>query len=127
MVAFFVGLLFFLREIFIATATADRPISPPVWPARVHLEMPPTRTAAALLLLCTVSAVACNRRDAPPGPERETAAPPAPPAPHGPDSFLVALTTSRGPVAGWCTAPGTYGRIDFSLVHGDLRSARFFR
>src|SRR3989442_11781949 len=60
--------------------------------------MPLTRAAAAgLLLVSTIAALACTRRDAPPrAPQRETVAPPAPPP--TPDSFLVALTTSRGPV-----------------------------
>src|SRR5260221_9299018 len=100
--------------------------------------MPPTRTAAALLLLCTVSGVACSRRDATPrAPQRETAAPtpaptPAPPvtpAPPAPDSFLVALTTSRGPVAVlvhrfW--APPCADRV-YGLVRGGVfDNARFF-
>src|SRR5205809_2685391 len=63
------------------------------------MDMPPTRAAAAaLLLVCTVSTLACTRRDAPPRePQRETAVSTPPVA--APDSFLVALTTSRGPIA----------------------------
>src|SRR5436190_12507098 len=63
------------------------------------MDMPPTRAAAAaLLLVCTVSPLACTRRDAPlREPQRETAVSTQPVA--APDSFLVALTTSRGPVA----------------------------
>src|SRR5207247_8870776 len=79
------------------------------------MDMPPTRAAAAVLLLvCTVSTLACTRRDAPPRePQRETAVSTPPVA--APDSFLVALTTSRGPVAvvvhrSW--APHGGGRID---------------
>jgi peptidyl-prolyl cis-trans isomerase A (cyclophilin A) len=96
--------------------------------------MPLTRAAALLLLVCTVSALACSRRDAPPRePQRETAAPPQPPAvppPPAPDSFLVALTTSRGPLAlvvrrSW--APQGADRF-YALVHaGFYDGARFFR
>src|SRR5881396_2662500 len=83
------------------------------------MDMPPTRAAAAaLLLVCTVSTLACTRRDAPPRePQRETAVSTPPVA--APDSFLVALTTSRGPVAvvvhrSW--APHGVDRL-YALVH----------
>src|SRR5947209_2506665 len=92
--------------------------------------MPLTRAAAAgLLLVSTIAALACTRRDAPPrAPQRETVAPPAPPP--TPDSFLVALTTSRGPVTvvvrrSW--APHGADRF-YTLVHdGFYDGARFFR
>jgi len=92
--------------------------------------MPLTRAAAAgLLLVSTIAALACTRRDAPPrAPQRETVAPPAPPP--TPDSFLVALTTSRGPVTvvvrrSW--APHGADRF-YALVHdGFYDGARFFR
>jgi len=62
------------------------------------MDMPPTRAAAAaLLVVCTVSTLACTRRDAPP--VSRSVRRRCPPARRGPDSFLVALTTSRGPVA----------------------------
>src|SRR5438128_10778652 len=94
------------------------------------MDMPPTRAAAAaLLLVCTVSTLACTRRDAPPRePQRETAVSTPPVA--APDSFLVALTTSRGPVAvvvhrSW--APHGAARL-YALVHpGFYDGARFFR
>jgi len=94
------------------------------------MDMPPTRAAvAALLLVCTVSTLACTRRDAPPRePQRETAVSTPPVA--APDSFLVALTTSRGPVAvvvhrSW--APHGVDRL-YALVHaGFYDGARFFR
>ena len=97
--------------------------------------MPLTRAVAVLVLVCTASTLACSRRDAPPRePPRETAASPAaspPPAPPpAPDSFLVALTTSRGPVAlvvhrSW--APRGADRF-YALVHdGFYDGARFFR
>src|SRR2546430_14587864 len=96
--------------------------------ARVHLDMPLTRAPAALLLACTVSALACSRRDAPPrGPERETAAPPS--APPVPDSFLVALTTSRGPmgvVGHRPLAPHRAGRVFAPGPGGLYDCARFF-
>src|SRR5947199_5305303 len=94
------------------------------------MDMPPTRAAvAALLLVCTVSTLACTRRDAPPRePQRETALS-VPPVP-APASFLVGLTTSRGPVAvvvhrSW--APHGVDRL-YALVHdGFYDGARFFR
>ena len=103
--------------------------------------MSPTKAALALLFLCTVSALACSRRDATPrAPERETSGPPpsapsvpSPPSaavPTAPDSFLVALTTSRGPVSvvvhrSW--APRGADRF-YALVHGRFYDgARFFR
>ena len=94
------------------------------------MDMPPTRAAAAaLLLVCTVSPLACTRRDAPlREPQRETAVSTQPVA--APDSFLVALTTSRGPVAvvvrrSW--APHGVDRL-YALVHaGFYDGARFFR
>ncbi len=92
--------------------------------------MLPTRTIV-LLLVCTVSVLSCNRREPPPRePERETATPPPPTTPQGPDSFLVALTTSRGPVTlvvhrAW--APQGADRF-YTLVKGRFYDgARFFR
>src|SRR5205809_7196930 len=94
------------------------------------MDMPPTRAAAAaLLLVCTVSTLACTRRDAPPRePQRETAVSTAPVA--APDSFLVALTTSRGPVAlvvhrPW--APHGVDRPYAPVQAGYYDSARLFR
>ena len=95
------------------------------------MDMPPTRAAAAaLVLVCTVSTLACTGRDAPPRePPRETVVS-TPPAAAAPDSFLVALTTSRGPVAvvvhrSW--APHGVDRL-YALVHaGFYDGARFFR
>src|SRR2546428_10316843 len=77
-----------------------------------RLDMPPTRAAAAaLLLVCTVSTLACTRRDAPPRePQRETAVSTPPVA--APDSFIVALTTSRGPVAVVAHPSGAPHRVD---------------
>ena len=50
--------------------------------------MSPTKAALALLFLCTVSALACSRRDATPrAPERETPGP-APSAPSAPSAVL---------------------------------------
>src|SRR5438445_10298181 len=94
------------------------------------MDMPPTRAAAAaLLLVCTVSTLACTRRDAPPRePQRETTVSTPPVA--APDSFLVALATSRGPVAvvvhrSW--APHGVDRL-YARVHaGFYDAARFFR
>src|SRR2546428_7183947 len=95
-----------------------------------QMDMPPTRAAAAaLLLVCTVSTLACTRRDAPPRePRRETAVS-APPV-AALDRFLVGLPTSRGPVAvvvdrSW--APHGVDRL-YALVHaGFFDGARFFR
>src|SRR3989442_13773205 len=91
--------------------------------------MLPTR-ATVLLLVCTVSLLSCNRREPPPRePERETATPPPPATPQGPDSFLVALTTSRGPFTlvghrAWATKGA--GRF-YALVKGGFYyGARFF-
>src|SRR5438034_7538470 len=86
-----------------------------------------TRAAAAgFLLVSPIAALACTPRDAPPrAPQRETVAPPP-----TPDSFLVALTTSRGPVTvvvrrSW--APHGADRF-YALVHdGFYDGARFFR
>ena len=95
------------------------------------MDMPPTRVAvAALLLVCTVSTLACTRRDVPPREPPRDAAVSTPPAAAVPDSFLVALTTSRGPVAvvvhrSW--APHGVDRL-YALVHaGFYDGARFFR
>ncbi len=95
------------------------------------MDMPPTRAAAAaLLLVCTVSTLACTRRDVPPREPPRDAAVSTPPAAAVPDSFLVALTTSRGPVAvvvhrSW--APHGVDRL-YALVHaGFYDGARFFR
>src|SRR6266851_4012940 len=92
--------------------------------------MLPTRVTV-LLLVCTVSVLSCNRREPPPRePERETATPPPPSTPQGPDSFLVALTTSRGALTlvvhrAW--APQGADRF-YALVKGGLYDgARFFR
>src|SRR2546429_9363624 len=93
------------------------------------MDMPPTRAAAAAsLLVCPVSTLACTRRAAPPRePQRETAVSTPPVA--APDRFLVALTTSRGPVAvvvhrSW--APHGVDRL-YALVHaGFYDGARFF-
>src|SRR5947199_2831492 len=94
------------------------------------MDMPPSRAAAPVLLPgSTVSTLACTRRDAPPRePQRETALS-VPPVP-APASFLVGLTTSRGPVAvvvhrSW--APHGVDRL-YALVHaGFYDGARFFR
>ena len=92
--------------------------------------MLPTRAASTVLLVCT-AVLACGRRDEPPRePQREpaTAAPPV--ALQAPDSFLVALTTGRGPVTlvvhrSW--APQGADRF-YALVHsGFFDGARFFR
>lgn len=88
--------------------------------------------AAVLLLVCTVSALSCSREAPPPPrePQHETATPAPPAAPQAPDSFLAALTTSRGPVTlvvhrAW--APQGADRF-YALVHsGFYDRARFFR
>src|SRR5438046_9075050 len=94
------------------------------------MDMPPTRAAAAaLLLVCTVSSLACTRRDASPRePHRETAVSTQPVA--APDSFLVALPTSRGPVAvvvHRSCAPHAVDRLDPLAPAGVYDVARSFR
>ena len=93
--------------------------------------MPLTRAASTLVLVGTVALLACGRRDEPSRePQREAATPAPPVALQAPDSFLVALTTGRGPVAlvvhrSW--APQGADRF-YTLVHsGFLEGARFFR
>jgi len=85
---------------------------------------------AVLLLGCAVSVLTCGRELPPREPQRETATPAPPVAVQAPDSFLVALATSRGRVAlvvhrSW--APRGADRFYTLVRNGLFDGARFFR